>query len=471
MDLFKASSKLTIVNTLNQVLSLVAITSFARAIGAEQLGIFFLFQSLLIMLRIPTDFGLLGAVEKRISEGKYQGEYLSTGIIIKAPPILLAAILVLSFRGIINGYLGADLSILLIIALVLHEYSELVNRVLVGELRVGETAIIELMRQICWIVVSSILILIFSLQARGLVYGLFAGVTLKAILAFVRMDTKIQMPSVERAESLWEYAKYNVVSSVSYIGYEWLDVTIIGLFMSPSAVGIYEIAWKVSSSLLIVSRSFASTLISQVSNWHSDNLNDRISTLVSKGFIIVLLIPIPGFFGILLLSGDILSITFGKEYAVGAMPLIILAFGRCIEAAGFPINRAIHGMNRPDIGARVGIIFVVMNGVLNVVLIPFYGLNGAAVATTASLLVNLVLLYHWGDDIVNIGVPLEKLSYLLLVTLGMSVVTVALTRVIEPTGLLRLLIIIVVSVLVYVTFVWLFGPLKRELVNIYHIMQ
>jgi len=56
MNILKATSKLTVVNFINKFLSLGAITLLARELGPKSIGAYFLFESLLVIFRIPADF-------------------------------------------------------------------------------------------------------------------------------------------------------------------------------------------------------------------------------------------------------------------------------------------------------------------------------------------------------------------------------------------------------------------------------
>jgi len=69
------------------------------------------------------------------------------GVILKTIPLLICIGVISMISGQINTYLGSDLASLLIIGLVLREYSEMSIRMLTGELRVGETAVLRLLKQ------------------------------------------------------------------------------------------------------------------------------------------------------------------------------------------------------------------------------------------------------------------------------------------------------------------------------------
>lgn len=56
-------------------------------------------------------------------------------------------------------------------------------------------------------------------------------------------ETPFGRPSMDHARSLIGYGIYSVIPSVEGEIHNWMDITLIGVFMSPAAVAAYEVAW------------------------------------------------------------------------------------------------------------------------------------------------------------------------------------------------------------------------------------
>src|SRR6185369_5196936 len=96
--------------------------------------------------------------------------------------------------------------------------------------------------------------------------------------------------------------------------------------------------------------------------------------------------------GQLLVPEALLGI-FGPAYRTGAAALTILAAGQLFNAATGPLGQVINMSGRPYLTLVNNAAVAALNIVLCLILIPRYGLTGAACSTTASLtLVNLVKL-------------------------------------------------------------------------------
>lgn len=89
MNLAQSSLKIFAANAASTVIGFLGLTFFARELRPHQLNVFFLFQALLEVIGIPADFGIGGAVNKRISEGKPNDEIFSTALLLKLIPLKL----------------------------------------------------------------------------------------------------------------------------------------------------------------------------------------------------------------------------------------------------------------------------------------------------------------------------------------------------------------------------------------------
>jgi O-antigen/teichoic acid export membrane protein len=83
---------------------------------------------------------------------------------------------------------------------------------------------------------------------------------------------------------------------------------------------------------------------------------------------------------------------FGKDYLLGAVPLVILGFGQLFNVFVGPVGNALNMANSERVVFRVSALTLVLNLGLNALLIPYFGLIGAAVATVSSLVLwNIIL--------------------------------------------------------------------------------
>jgi O-antigen/teichoic acid export membrane protein len=462
MNIARSSIRVFAARAASSLIVFLGITYFARELGASQMGVFFLFQALLGMIAIPADFGINSGVTKRLSEGESPRSIISTAILLKGLLLLPFIAGIVLFRGPINEYLGANLALLLVLALVLQESAKLTIQVLKGELRVGATAGPLFSRKLVYVGVGAILVFMDA-GVRGIIYGLFAGFVVMLAWGAWKSSTAPGSPSIKHARSLFDYSKYAFVSSIGGYFYSWMDVAIIGFFLTQADVGVYEIAWRVTAVVMLFSGSIATTIFPQVSQWNADNATERIESLLSDAIAPALFVAIPAFFGTVIFSKEILGLVFGAEYAAGWFVLIILMGEKVIQSVHLILGRSLQGIDQPDLAAKAGVISMVLNLLLNVILTFEYGIIGAAVATALSFIVNSILHASYLSRFVSIRVPYGQIGGCVTASFGMVVVLYIVESVIAIDSLPVLLLIVGFGVAVYTGFA-LIIPQSREVI-------
>lgn len=448
MNLARSSIRIFVARVAGSLIGFLGITFFARELGPHQIGVFFLFQALLGIIAIPADFGINVGVTKRLSEGQSPGSILSTAILLKALLLLPFVAGIVLFRSPINNYLGTDLALFLVLALVLQESAKLTIQVLKGELRVSETAGPVFSRKLVYVSVGAILVFTGA-GIRGIIYGLFAGFVVMLAWGVWKSSTPLGSPSLGYARSLFDYSKYAFVSSVGGYFYSWMDVAIIGLFLTQSDVGIYEIAWRVTAVVMLFSGSIATTIFPQVSQWDAEDATERIESLLSEAIVPALFVAIPAFFGAAMFSKEILGLVFGTEYTAGWLVLIILMGEKVVQSVHIILGRSLQGIDRPDLAAKAGVISIVLNLVLNVVLVFKYGIVGAAIATASSFIVNSILHAYYLSKFVSIRIPYVRIGGCVAASFGMTIVLYIVESTVIVDSLPMLLLIIGLGTAVY----------------------
>jgi len=461
MSLARSSAKMSLANVANAVVSFAAIAYFARTLGAEGIGVFFLFEALLNILILPADFGIRSAVEKRLSEGTSPSSLLTTAFLLKSGPLLVIAAVILLLRGPINGYLGANVAVWLVVAIVTREFAQQGIQVLRGELRVGESAVPWLSQSATW-AGAGVVFVQFGFGVRGLIYGLIAGYVISFIWAMHRRSTPFGSPSWEHVGSLLDYSKFSFVSLIGGTVYKWMDVLIIGFFLTSADVGAYEVAWRITLVVLLGSKAVATTIFPTMSRWDAERAVGRIENLIPWAVTASLIFVIPSLFGVLLFSEEILTFVFGSEYSIASLALIVLMSGKVFEAIQDVVGRSLNAIDHPELAARAAVIAIVFNLVLNTVLVTQYGITGAAVATVVSFVAETSILTVYLSDFLTIRLFWQELGWFTASSIGMVLVLTGARSVVPVVSISHLAFAILLGAVVYGMFVLSFPPLRTK---------
>ncbi|MFB6202761.1 MAG: flippase [Halorhabdus sp.] len=448
MNFTHSSLKLFGSNVARTAIRFLGIAVFARVLGASEMGMFFLFQALLGMIAIPADFGFRGAIEKRISEGTDRSTYLTTAFAVKLVPMTLVVGLVLLFRDAINGYIGAEFALLLAVAIVIQDVSRLSVIVLRGELRVGETAVLRATRWAVWFGVSALLVS-QGLGIEALIYGLLAGLGVMLVWGWYRVSIPLGTVSLAHARSLFAYGRWGVVSRVGWYFYSWMDVAIIGYFMTQADVGAYEVAWRMTLVVMLLSRSIATTLFPQASRWDAEDAYERIEDMIRKTITPSMALVIPSFFVTLVYARELLGLVFGPEYTVAWLVLIVLMGEKLLQSVHTILGRSLQAVDRPDLAAYATVASITVNLVLNVALVVEFGILGAAVATATSFVLNTLLHASFLSRFVTIDFPWTEVGWCTAVALVMAGVLSGVGTVVTVDTLPRLLAVLALGTGIY----------------------
>jgi O-antigen/teichoic acid export membrane protein len=462
MDVARSSTKVFLANFGGAVLTLLGITFFAREIGAGALGTFFLFQAALGILTIPADLGLRSATEKRLSEGEDRAEFLGTAVLLKAVPVLAIVGLVVLFRGHFDAYFDAELAVLLAVGVVLDDASKLMLKALQGELRVGATAVLRFAKNAVWIGLGAVLV-VEGYGAYGLVYSYLAGIAVVFLWGFHRRSTPFGRPSAEAARSLFDYAKFDFVSKLGGTFYLWMDVAIIGLFLSNAHVGAYEVAWRLTTFVVLFSSAIGTSLLPQISEWDARGDRERIEDAIEEVLGPSLLLVIPALFGSLVLAPEILGFVFGVEFAVAAVALVVLMGEKVFHAVHVIVGRSLLAVDRPDLAARASVVSLTVNVVLNLVLVWEFGIVGAAVGTLIASVVNDVLHYVYLSRFVAVRIPFGEIGWCVGASTAMAGVLLATREVVAVDSLPVLVGFVALGAVVYGSLVLLSRDLRFKI--------
>jgi O-antigen/teichoic acid export membrane protein len=468
MNLIKSSIKILIARIGKSASQFLAVVLFSRALGASPLGTYYPFIALLGIVSIPATFGLATATEKRISEDEDPEKHLGTAIALRLGFVTITSVVLYVGQRYIDQFFGSKLALLFIATLLTKQASDFSLNVLRGELRVGETAVIEVIRPLCWLIVGYALYL-QGFEVRGLIYGYFVGCLLMAVVGWWKVSTGISLPSLAHARSLLSFGKYSAIAETGGYIYSWIDVIILSLFVSygitatRADIGAYENAWRLTLVVMLLSRSIATTVFPQFSRWESEDAIKQIESVIPRATLPGLMIVIPAFAGITILAEDLLRILFGPEFTVAALALTILAGERILQAFHSILGQVIWGINKPKLAAYPILISAAVNLVLNVLLIWKFGIAGAAVATLVSSAVLLALQIYYLQQFMELSLPIQEGMWCAVSASAMWIVVRFVYQSIAVDSLLALTAVVTIGAVTYASTIVLYRPLREFL--------
>jgi len=169
------------------------------------------------------------------------------------------------------------------------------------------------------------------------------------------------------------------------------DIVMLGALRGAEVVGIYRVATQAAQLVIFVLAAANMVLQPTIAKLYAVKDMQRLQGVATQSARVVLLVSVP-IVVVLIVFGRWILLIFGQDFTKGATALAILSVGQLVNVAmgsvGLLLNMTGH---ERDTARGVGIAAVI-NVVLNGILIPLWGTNGAATASATSVVVwNLIL--------------------------------------------------------------------------------
>lgn len=193
-----------------------------------------------------------------------------------------------------------------------------------------------------------------------------------------------------RAKILLKNGWMLLLSGLAVILYMRIDQIMIGQMMSDDAVGVYTAAVKISEVWYFIPMTIVSSIFPAILNAKQFDQNlymDRLRLLHSFMFILSIMIAIPMSF----LSDSIIALLFGDRFNEASVVLSIHIWAGVFVFLGVASSRYYLTENLQRGELYKSLLGCFVNVVLNYLLIPIYGIKGAAIATVISQFVASVL--------------------------------------------------------------------------------
>ena len=162
------------------------------------------------------------------------------------------------------------------------------------------------------------------------------------------------------------------------------DIVLLGMFVSPAEVGIYFAATRIVNLVTFIYFAVAALTVPKFSELHAKgnraDLQDFVHNIIQWIFWPTLAAVV-----VILLLGKFALGFFGADFASGSVLLAILVIGFLARASTGPIEYLLNMTGNQNATAAAYGAAAVLNIILNLILVPRFGLEGAAAATAISL--------------------------------------------------------------------------------------
>ena len=378
----------------------------ARTLGVEGKGIYALVLMTGSLLVLFFSLGLNGAITYLTASSRFTARELfsysmSSAVILSMAGGLAFYIAYVSFLS--DSFLtGLQLSYiwLIIIVLPINLISLFVSSILLGKQQIVAFNSINIIRTY-----SNLILQILS---AVLGYGIFGAllswfisniVALFATLWLLRMEINF---TISRFKEIFKVStsfgiKSYIANLFSFINYR-LDTYIVNYYSGPNDVGLYSTSVSAAELIWYVPNSISSALFPKSSSLEK-NTAARLTAQVCRQILLLTTLMCVIF---AIIGPILIPLFYGDAFLAAVRPFLWLLPGILGIALTKIISANLSGLGKPQYTTYTSIITVVVTIVLDVALIPGYGIVGAAVASSIAYIASSILSVMWFSRETNI---------------------------------------------------------------------
>lgn len=222
------------------------------------------------------------------------------------------------------------------------------------------------------------------------------GVTLVGSMLWLALLLRTTGPADSKPSAasvtgqFWRFSSLQVASDFFQVGVQWLDVLLLGLLGTAHATGTYAAVSRVAFVGLLGLVAIGQVVAPRMSASLATGEIRAAQSLYQTSTLWLCVISLPFYLIVAVFSSAVTTI-FGPGFQSGSAALTILSLAMLANVCTGPVMGVLVMGGKSGLGMIDTGLALAVNVGLNIVLIPSFGINGAAIAWTASILVINVL--------------------------------------------------------------------------------
>jgi len=482
MDNTKILSKQGIISFVGNIVEIILKYLYcfilAKSLGAKLVGVYFLGFTILSIVQLIGKLELQEGVLKFVSAFRSAKEELNSQKtmflalkIVGICSILLCIILLFLAKplaiGIFKEPLLKNVLIIFMFSVPFFNLTTIVLSYFQAHLRMKYVILIRAIFQPLINILIFFLFLALGDKLQGAAFSYLFSLVLALMLTAYILKNKFRLTRIEKNFSSHDY-KFVwfclpiLFASILNFAMQWIDTLMLGYFRNASEVGVYGVALRIAALGPIFLAAFATVFAPMISGLHSDKRINELELLFKFITKWILTLSLPFLLLLLFFSHDLLTL-FGNEFLLGKDALVILIIGQIINVITGPVYYMLIMSGRSRVALFNSLVFCFIGIILNLTLIPKYGILGAAIANAVSVaLSNLIMLVQ-----VYGFLKIHPYEWKFIKPISAALVSIYILFVINKISLkfsvsIPALFISILFIIFYASFLWKFGFDKNE---------
>jgi O-antigen/teichoic acid export membrane protein len=362
----------------------------ARFLGADGKGRFNVIYYAVSLLSTVFSLRIQRSITYTLSKNKdLLGEIIATAFLVGITAILCVGLFSIIFHNIFYQYLVHDIEVQLYILVILSASVYLWNLLIALFAGLQQFKTRSIFMGSSYLLKSGLVILSLGFLHRDLnhlflVTGTVETVVYTIMILYLLPRQKWRRISPGVFQGMMSYSIASFPGMVSDLITLRIDVFFVNFFAGASQVGIYTVAISIANILLYVPTAVKSVLMPYIASQGSKEITPKLSRLLIliQSVLSVGLIPVVWF---------IVKPFFGDEFGFSRILFLVLLPGSTFWAIFGLLTSDLEGRGLPWKASSISMASALATIILDIALIPVWGALGAALASTITYAISMLL--------------------------------------------------------------------------------
>jgi len=302
------------------------------------------------------------------------------------------------------------------------------------------------------------------LKGYGLLNALLAVLAVRSmifipLLFLINSQVRIKRPHFSKIKEYLSFGLPTVPGNLASWVVASSDRYVIGYYLGATSVGIYSAAYGLGSLMIMLVGVLGFVLPPTLSKLYDEGKIDEIKTYLSYSLRYSLAVGIPFVFGVAILARPILRLFSTAEIArEGYFVVSLTALSTLLFTIGASFRLILVLVKKTHILALIWISSAILNLILNIWIVPYAGILGAAITTLATYLLSMCISIRYARRELKFNIQWR----FILKSLGASAIMSVVMWLIHPQNNSVTMITTLIGVIVYGIALVLLRAFKRE---------
>ena len=306
-----------------------------------------------------------------------------------------------------------------------------------------------------------VLIFILLKIGFGLIGVIAATLIIQSLIILIAFSTIISQIGfiIPRFTYIREYLQFSLPLTPNAL-LRWItessDRYLVTYFLGLQSVGIYAAACSIGGLVQLFVGPLQLILLPEISKLYDENKTDKVIAYMSHSLRYFLFLSIPAVLGLSALAKPLLGIFTTEDFVSGWLIVPIIALSSLMAGIVQIFINTLLIVKKTKAQTYINIATAISNILINLLLIPYIGIIGAALSTLISYLLMAVLCTHMSLKYFKHEFYISDIAKSIL----SSAIMYLFVSHFEILSISKLIEIVVVGVFIYISLMFLLGGLS-----------